>query len=145
MVSKMQVDAKVVVTGKANNLLKGMTKMALREAVISGYGSVGETEIGYVATHAYDYAETIRSLAAPALANDAKHSAFAVFRDAIAEAAENPTEAFQTAKQVATGENYTNFYSDLVSGQKMIETDLLTASEGSVEAALKALNELGIA
>ena len=136
MVQKVNCDAKVIIGGKAGGMLRGMGKMLAHEAVISGYGAISDTDIGVVATNTYDFLETARSFQAPALAQEAKHSAFAVFRDAIAEAAENPMSYGTTVKNVANGQNYTNFYSDLLAGQRMIEGDLLTADADSLEAKL---------
>ncbi len=127
---QIQCDAKLVIGGKASGMLKGMGKMLAREAVVSGYGAIADTDVGYVATHVYDGYETLRSLAAPQLMEEARHSAFAVFRDAIADGAENPVT------QVANGQSFTNFYGDLLEGHKVIEADILTSSPDSIDAKL---------
>jgi hypothetical protein len=128
--TRIACDAKLVVGGKASGMLGEMGKMLSREAVISGYGAISDTDVGFVATHVYDGLETLRSFNAPALAEEAKHSAFSVFRDAIADAAESPTQL------VANGENFTNFYTDLLDGHKSIEADILVSAPDSVDAKL---------
>lgn len=137
MLTKLNVDAtKVVISGKASGALKGLARAASQEAMISGYGSISNTEVGVVLTHVYDGYETLRSFNAPALAKEAQHSAFAFFRDAIADAAENPIGELGTYHNVANGQDYNLFYEDLLNGHKMIEDDLLTSSPDSIEARL---------
>lgn len=141
MATKLNVDTtKVVIGGKASGMMRGMVKMLSREAVISGYGAISDTDVGVVATHAYDGYETLRSFNAPALAKEAEHSAFAVFRDAIAEAAENPVGSIGTYRNVAKGEDYTLFYGDLIQGHKAIEADLITSNPDSIDAKLDYAN-----
>lgn len=137
MITKLNIDAsKVIIGGKASGALKGIGKTLSTEAMLSGYGSISNTELGVVMTHVYDGYETLRSFNAPALAQEAKHSAFAFFRDAIADAAENPIGELGSYHNVANGQDYNLFYEDLLHGHKMIEDDLLTSAPDSIEARL---------
>ena len=141
MIAKLNVDAsKIIIGGKASGALKGIGRTIAQETAMSGYGAVANTDVGVVVTHVYDGYETLRSFNAPALAQEAKHSAFAFFRDAIADAAENPIGELGSYHNVANGEDYNLFYSDLLNGHKMIEDDLLTSSPDSIEARLDYAN-----
>lgn len=137
MITKLNVNAtQVIIGGKASNALKGIGRTLSHEAMLSGYGSISNTDIGVVLTNVYDGYETLRSFNAPALAKEAQYSAFAFFRDAIADAAENSVSELGSYRNVATGQDYNLFYKDLLNGQEMIEADLLTNSPDSIEARL---------
>lgn len=101
-----------------------------REAAMTGYGTISQDSLGHVITRAHAWGDTVRALTANALDKEAYHSAFSVFRDAIA------AEAQSHAVKIGSGESYTGFYKDLIEGHAAIESDLLNNPSNSIEAAL---------
>lgn len=128
-------------TGIASQLSKNIT----REIAMSGYGELGKQDIGWTITHAVDITRTVQSFAAIPMVDEAKHSAFAFFREAIAQSAQEQTnELIQQStsnmeraglNEAISGNAYTGFYSDVVSGQQAVGS-LLADTPNSPEALL---------
>lgn len=142
MAIKLEANGFSLVQGSMRHNLGKVAKMVGHETALTGYGAFADSDIGYVATKTYETLETIRSFAAIPMADEAKHSAFAVFRDAVADEAERMAAGtpiggnMSAATQVGNGSAYTGFYNDLISGQMAVQSDLLNNDPNQIEAKL---------
>lgn len=99
MVSQLNTNGFSLINNNAGAKLDKLGQAVSRELAMSGYGAIAETDVGYVVTHAYDAVATLHSLAAIPMAEEAKYSSFAVFRDAIADEAERLNRTIMSQPQ----------------------------------------------
>lgn len=137
MISQLNADGLSAISSGKGLDFSNIGKAVAQQTAMHGYGAISNTDVGKVVTTAHDISQTIKAFAYFDIKEDAKHGAFAVFRDAMAEKAENYTQGIiPNVKDVTNGDSYTNFYSDILSAQRTFENELLTSSPNSIEAQL---------
>jgi hypothetical protein len=116
------------------------------EVAMSGYGELGKQDVGWAVTRAVDITRTVQSFAAIPMVDEAKHSSFAFFREAMAQSAQTQTSDLMQKisagnmeraelNKIISGQSYTGFYADAVSGQQAV-APLLANTPNSPEALL---------
>lgn len=116
------------------------------EVAMSGYGELGKQDVGWAVTRAVDITRTVQSFAAIPMMDEAKHSSFAFFREAMAQSAQAQTSDLAQKvsagnmeraelNKIINGQSYTGFYADAVSGQQAV-APLLADAPNSPETLL---------
>ena len=96
---KLNLNGFDLVNSNAGMKLGSIAREAGRTAERYSVGQLNQSDLGPSIRFVKETYLTVRALSSIPLANEAQHSAFAVFRDAIAEEAEKYNAMFQQAQQ----------------------------------------------